>query len=203
LDVFATLPNFSKIRSHLILHPGFSKRCKENRCDPFSTKLFGRWGLAEVLFCGLEIAWRNYNIGIFPSALDSQNRPRIQFLGLSEGLAIAEKTLDNFVERAIRLYEQGPGEQYGSTRLGEYVERWVRWPDSGLTSKEAALQKLMAVGHPAQGMRRCWKFSPINGDGRILTLSCPPGSLVADCGLYWRISSSLLMLGPAGACSAR
>ena len=72
------------------------------------------------------------DIGIFPSALDSQNRPRIQFLGLSEGLAIAEKTLDNFVERAIRLYEQGPGEPCGSIRLGEYVKRWVRWAGVGL-----------------------------------------------------------------------
>ena len=49
-----------------------------------------------------------------------------------EGLAIAEKTLDNFVERAIRLYEQGPGEPFGSTRLGEYAKRWVRWAGAGL-----------------------------------------------------------------------
>ena len=48
-----------------------------------------------------------------------------------EGLAIAEKTLYNFVERAIRLYEQGPGEPCGSTRLGEYVQRWVRWGRGG------------------------------------------------------------------------
>ena len=49
-----------------------------------------------------------------------------------EGLAIAQKTLDNFVERAIRLYEQGPGEPFGSTRLGEYAKRWVRWAGVGL-----------------------------------------------------------------------
>ncbi len=40
-----------------------------------------------------------------------------------EGLAIAQKTLNNFVERAIRLYEQGPGALSGSTRLGEYAKR--------------------------------------------------------------------------------
>ena len=66
-----------------------------------------------------------------------------------EGPAIAEKTLYNFVERMIRLYEQGPGEPCGSTRLGEYAKRWVRWAYSGLPSDEAAPQKLLAVGHPA------------------------------------------------------
>ena len=42
-----------------------------------------------------------------------------------EGPAVAQMTLYNFVERAIRLYEQGPGEPCGSARLGEYVQRWV------------------------------------------------------------------------------
>jgi len=49
-----------------------------------------------------------------------------------EGLAIAQKTLYNFVERAIRLYEQGPGEPFDSTRLGEYTKRWVRWAGAGI-----------------------------------------------------------------------
>ena len=43
-----------------------------------------------------------------------------------EGLAVAQKTLEHFVERAIRFYEQEPGEPWGSTRLGEYAKRWVR-----------------------------------------------------------------------------
>ena len=49
-----------------------------------------------------------------------------------EGLAIAQKTLYNFVERAIRIYEQGPEEPCDSTRLGEYIQRWVRWAGAGL-----------------------------------------------------------------------
>ena len=48
-----------------------------------------------------------------------------------EGLDIAQKTLDNFVERAIRLYEQGRVEPYSSTWLGEYAKRWVRWAGAG------------------------------------------------------------------------
>ena len=51
-----------------------------------------------------------------------------------DGLAIAEKTLNNFVERAIRLYEQGPGEPLGSTRLEGYIQRWVKWAGAGLVN---------------------------------------------------------------------
>jgi len=36
-----------------------------------------------------------------------------------EGLAIAEKTLDNFVERAIRLYEQAPKPIWNINNLSE------------------------------------------------------------------------------------
>jgi len=49
-----------------------------------------------------------------------------------ERLAIAHKTLNNFIERAIRLYERGPRESLGSTRLGKYVQRWVKWVGAGL-----------------------------------------------------------------------
>ena len=45
-----------------------------------------------------------------------------------EGLAIAQKTLNNFVERTIRLYEQGAS----SERLWEYVKRWHRWSSAGV-----------------------------------------------------------------------
>ena len=48
-----------------------------------------------------------------------------------EGLAIAQKILYNFVERAIRLYEQGPP-ALKARRLGEYVKQWVRWAGAGL-----------------------------------------------------------------------
>ena len=50
------------------------------------------------------------------------------------GLSVAAKTIERFVERAIRLYEQEPGEACASTRLGLYVRRWVEWVQGGLTS---------------------------------------------------------------------
>ncbi len=47
------------------------------------------------------------------------------------GLSVAKKTIENFVARAIRLYEQEPGEALASARLGLYVRRWVRWARGG------------------------------------------------------------------------
>jgi hypothetical protein len=44
-----------------------------------------------------------------------------------EGLSVAEKTIEKFLARAVRLYEQKQGESFGSPSLGLYVLRWVRW----------------------------------------------------------------------------
>ncbi len=43
-----------------------------------------------------------------------------------------EKTIEQFVARATRLYEQEPGEALASARLGLYVRRWVRWAQARL-----------------------------------------------------------------------
>ncbi len=52
-----------------------------------------------------------------------------------DGLSVAKKTIENFVARAIRLYEQEPGEAFTSARLGLYVRRWVRWAGAGVPNK--------------------------------------------------------------------
>ncbi len=52
--------------------------------------------------------------------------------GCPDGLCVARKTVENFVARAIRLYEQEPGEACTSARLGSYVQRWLRWTTGGL-----------------------------------------------------------------------
>jgi hypothetical protein len=52
------------------------------------------------------------------------------FLGYhfsSNGLGIAKKTLENFLARAIRLYEQEPSEGFSSARLGLYAKKWAIW----------------------------------------------------------------------------
>lgn len=40
---------------------------------------------------------------------------------------MAEKTIEKFLARAVRLYEQEQGEPKGPPLLGLYVKRWVRW----------------------------------------------------------------------------
>jgi RNA-directed DNA polymerase len=47
-------------------------------------------------------------------------------------LTVAQKTVERFVERAIQLYEQEPGEPFDSSRLGTYIQRWCRWARAGL-----------------------------------------------------------------------
>ena len=44
-----------------------------------------------------------------------------------EGFTVATMTIEQFVARATRLYEQEPGEAFTSARLGSDVQRWVRW----------------------------------------------------------------------------
>ncbi len=50
----------------------------------------------------------------------------------NEGLSMAEKTIEKFLARAVRLYEQEQGEPLGSPWLGLYVQRWVSWVNAGL-----------------------------------------------------------------------
>ncbi len=49
-----------------------------------------------------------------------------------EGLSLAKKTIENFISRAARLYEQEPGVPNDSSRLGLYVKRWVWWAHAGV-----------------------------------------------------------------------
>lgn len=48
-------------------------------------------------------------------------------------LGVAQKTVERFVERARRLYEQEPGGGLASSRLGRYVQRWFRWARAGFS----------------------------------------------------------------------
>ncbi len=50
----------------------------------------------------------------------------------ADGLCVARKTVENFIARVIRLYEQEPREALASARLGLYVRRWLEWAGAGL-----------------------------------------------------------------------
>ena len=49
-----------------------------------------------------------------------------------EGLSVAEDTVERFIEKATRLYEQEQGKPEGLPLLGLYVQRWARWVRGGL-----------------------------------------------------------------------
>ncbi len=64
-----------------------------------------------------------------------QDRKRLDFLGYHfspRGLTPARQTIENLLERAIRLYGQEPGEEMAPVRLGAYVRRWEGWARAGL-----------------------------------------------------------------------
>ncbi len=77
--------------------------------------------------------------------LDLEKHPDKTFIGRTErgfdflgyhfgpeGLTMAAKTIEQFVERALRLYEQEPGAASNHSRFGTYVRRWVGWAEEGL-----------------------------------------------------------------------
>ena len=66
-----------------------------------------------------------------------------------EELSVAKNTIENFVARAIRLYEQEPREALASARLGLYVRRWIRWAGAGLNTSGRAHDGRL---HGAPGM---------------------------------------------------
>ncbi len=47
-------------------------------------------------------------------------------------LGVAKKTIEDFVARVHRLYEQGQEKPDGASALGDYVRRWVRWVRGGV-----------------------------------------------------------------------
>ncbi len=57
------------------------------------------------------------------------------FLGyrfMPQSLTTARKTMENFLQRALRLYEQELRGRFGSPQLESYVARWRRWATAGL-----------------------------------------------------------------------
>ena len=78
-------------------------------------------------------------------ALRLKKHPRKTFIGRIEKgfdflgyhfspqeLTLARQTIVNFLERAIRHYEQEPGEGMAPVRLGSYARRWEVWARAGL-----------------------------------------------------------------------
>jgi len=55
---------------------------------------------------------------------------------------MAEKTIEKFLARAVRLYEQERGEPFGSPPLlGPYAGRWERWQEEPLLRRPQQTNK--------------------------------------------------------------
>ena len=52
-----------------------------------------------------------------------------------QGLALVQRTIEQFVERASRLYEQELGDASRAPRFGVYVRRWAGWATGDLSAK--------------------------------------------------------------------
>ena len=56
----------------------------------------------------------------------------------THGLSVAKQTLEQFVERATRLYEQSlKAPSCDASRLGLYVRRWMGWVSGGIGAVDA------------------------------------------------------------------
>ena len=55
-----------------------------------------------------------------------------------DGLTVAKATIERFLERAARLYEQERERPEGPTRFGMYVPRWNGWAGSYSGSAKAS-----------------------------------------------------------------
>ena len=80
-------------------------------------------------------------------ALSLEKHPDKMFIGRIErgfdflgyhfspaGLAMAKKTIANFIEKASRLYEQKRSAVSAATALEMYVRRWLGWARGGFFS---------------------------------------------------------------------
>lgn len=70
------------------------------------------------------------------------------FLGYQfslNGLSVADKTIENFVARLHRLYEQQKKAPKGAVVLGDYVRRWCRWVCAGLRNVIHMLDAFLTI----------------------------------------------------------
>ncbi len=67
---------------------------------------------------------------------------------------MATGTINNFVERALRLYEQEPGDLSRASRFGAYVRRWKAWSLAGLGVLPSAGLDISAERYAGYGTLR-------------------------------------------------
>jgi hypothetical protein len=89
------------------------------------------------------------------------------------GLSVAHATVEHFMDRARRLYEQEPKGRCASKRLGAYVRRWWQWVGAGL----ADVRWIHLFGCIEVKLRGLWDACTGVGAGTRSALSVLPGVL--------------------------
>jgi RNA-directed DNA polymerase len=65
-----------------------------------------------------------------------------------DGLCVTTKTLQNLVARVHQLYEREREKPEGSSTLGAYVRRWVRWVSAGLSPAPQRQRPVLRAADP-------------------------------------------------------
>jgi RNA-directed DNA polymerase len=100
-----------------------------------------------------------------------------------KGLSLAKKTAENFLARALRLYEQKPGEPFDPSRLGEYVQRWFRWVRGGLPAGRLTRPALHPRVFPLIRVIDAWVAVPLEGHHLLQAKRIDDGLSVRDEGV--------------------
>ena len=79
---------------------------------------------------------------------------------------MAKQTIEQFVARAIRLYEQDRKEPCSPSRFGQYVKRWSAWSGAGIVGKASRGDRCRLAGsHDQRTGRQLLRFIPSTGSG--------------------------------------
>ncbi len=93
------------------------------------------------------------------------------------GLSVAQPTLDKLVARALWLDERERGEGEAASPLAAYVQRWMRWVQTGIDSpvKINGLKLVVAAGlvEPAYFLNLCRPLGDVASTLASLALSLP------------------------------
>ncbi len=102
--------------------------------------------------------------------------------------AFPDCVLKGIAARAIRLYEQEPGEACASSRFGLYVRRWVRWAAAGVIAHTPETRPKFLIVPCGRVVNRLWSTEPAWVDRAIRLYQQEPGEACASSrfGLYVR-----------------
>jgi len=58
---------------------------------------------------------------------------------------VATKTIERYVARTVQVYEKEPGEVFAPSRLGKFLQGWIKWLFSGITLPKKEANALASI----------------------------------------------------------